>query len=361
MLDQAKILSDSGHEVTIIALSGRLSPPENVEVRLLMRPFGFYIDRMRYLTVPFDPISVARNIRYLARFDLLIAHYYPMTWLSELTRRVRGSKYILYNHGILDTTTQDKRLIEKAYVRLLSLLYASTIGKPDAIVSISEYTRLQLRNQTGLESRVIPNPIDTKRFNPEIDSGRVRTKHNLGTAPVLLFVGLIEPRKGIHMLVQVHKAVRKKFPDAKLLIVGRTRYSKYLEFLRGMIDESVMLIGWVDEEELPYYFAACDTYVTASSWEGFDLPIAEAQASGKPVVAFDIGSHGEIVKQGVGGYLVRFGDTDEFTRSVIDLLSNEAMRHEMGTKGRAFISRRYGTENFTRGLQCVVESVARKR
>jgi len=69
---------------------------------------------------------------------------------------------------------------------------------------------------------------------------------------------------------------------------------------------------------LPCYYAACDLYVTASLWEGFNLPIAEAQACGKRVVAFNIGSHPEVVKNGI---LVEKGSTSKFAEAVIKLLS----------------------------------------
>ncbi|MEK6876320.1 MAG: glycosyltransferase family 4 protein, partial [Nanoarchaeota archaeon] len=63
--------------------------------------------------------------------------------------------------------------------------------------------------------------------------------------------------------------------------------------------------------------AACNVYVSASLWEGFNLPAAEAQACGKKVVAFNIGSHPEIVKNGI---LVEKGNIDKFAESVIKLL-----------------------------------------
>ena len=71
------------------------------------------------------------------------------------------------------------------------------------------------------------------------------------------------------------------------------------------------------DKELPYYYAACDLYVTASLWEGFNLPVAEAQACGKRAVAFDVCSHPEVVKNGI---LVKENDNEAFADAVISLL-----------------------------------------
>ncbi|MCX8178142.1 MAG: glycosyltransferase family 4 protein, partial [Candidatus Bathyarchaeota archaeon] len=76
----------------------------------------------------------------------------------------------------------------------------------------------------------------------------------------------------------------------------------------------------VSEEELPLYYAACDVYVTCSRLEGFNLPLAEAQACGKPVVAFDIGPHREIVKK---GYVIKPFDTVQFKEKVVELLTKK--------------------------------------
>jgi len=91
----------------------------------------------------------------------------------------------------------------------------------------------------------------------------------------------------------------------------------YFRKLKNMSDNDVIFTGFVPDKLLPQYFAACDVYVTASLWEGFNLPAAEAQACGKRVVAFDIGPHSEIVKKGV---LVKKENTKEFAEAVIKLL-----------------------------------------
>jgi 1,2-diacylglycerol 3-alpha-glucosyltransferase len=80
----------------------------------------------------------------------------------------------------------------------------------------------------------------------------------------------------------------------------------------------VIFTGLVKDEDLPSYYALCDVYATCTLWEGYDMPLAEAQACGKRVVAFDIGPHKEILNKGV---LVGARDIEEFKNKMLYLLS----------------------------------------
>ena len=79
----------------------------------------------------------------------------------------------------------------------------------------------------------------------------------------------------------------------------------------------VVFTGFVPDEELPAYYGSCDVYVTASLWEGFDIPVCESNAVGKPAVAFNVGSHPEVLKKGM---LVEAGNVKEFADAVMKTL-----------------------------------------
>ena len=105
------------------------------------------------------------------------------------------------------------------------------------------------------------------------------------------------------------------------MIVGASYYNSYFKKLKSIIEESdIIFTNRVEDRELPLYYAACDVYATCSLWEGFNLPLVEAQACGKPVVAFDIGPHREVVKNGI---LVKKGDVKEFSEKLVEILKNK--------------------------------------
>jgi len=82
-----------------------------------------------------------------------------------------------------------------------------------------------------------------------------------------------------------------------------------------MADSSVIFAGFVSDEELPYYYAACDVYATGSLWEANNVPVLEAQASGKPIVAFDFNFFAE--ELGDNDILVDRGNVEKFAEACI--------------------------------------------
>jgi 1,2-diacylglycerol 3-alpha-glucosyltransferase len=133
-------------------------------------------------------------------------------------------------------------------------------------------------------------------------------------------VGRISPPKGIHLLIEAFNLVKQEIPAAKLVIVGKHSLSGYSKKLKQMSDTSVIFTGDVSDEDLPCYYAACNVYATATLWEGFDLPVAEAQVCGKPVVAFDIGPHPEVVKDKEAGILVPYKNTQALADAISEIL-----------------------------------------
>ncbi|MEM1646612.1 MAG: glycosyltransferase family 4 protein, partial [Ignisphaera sp.] len=136
----------------------------------------------------------------------------------------------------------------------------------------------------------------------------------------------------------------KYLPDSvKLLVVGY-RYTppenrKYMEWIKGMISNygltnRVIFTGWVPEAELPVYFAESDVYLFPSLLEGFGLSVAEALASGKPVIGFDIPPINELVENQKEGILVPVGDVKALAEAVKSLLFNESLLAEMSYNAR---------------------------
>lgn len=169
-----------------------------------------------------------------------------------------------------------------------------------------------------MDSKVVYNKIDKKRFNSGVKASKIIKKYNLKNKKILLYVGRIAPHKGVHLLLESFNIVKNKIPNAKLIIVGKSTFNAYFKKLKKLADNNVIFTDFIPDEDLPYYYAACNLYVTASLWEGFDIPICEAQACGKKVVAFKIGSHPEVVKNGI---LVNNKDIKAFSQAVIKLLN----------------------------------------
>jgi len=354
---QANALVQDGNKVVIVTLVGDLSPPRGTEMLRLSRSFGFIGDRILYLTLPLNFRIVKEYLPEIRKFDILIAHTYPLTWVANMAKRSGNAKYVLYNHGVQNASLAGRDLVRRGYLGLNSLLYIATLGKPDEAISISRYAHIQLKSAAGLESKIIYNPVDLNSFCPALDPSIIRKKHALGAAPVILFAGRIEPNKGIHLLIQAHRLVRKAIPNAKLLIVGEKRYGNYTRQIESYLDDSVRLVGWVRSEELPYYFASCNVYASASLWEGFNLPLVEAQATGKPVVAFDIPAHREVIENNRTGFLIPLGDVSRFADVLTRLLLDEDSCARMGQIGRQLACQRFNLQRFSAETRSLVRAL----
>ena len=173
----------------------------------------------------------------------------------------------------------------------------------------------ELKLYTGLCSDVVYNKPDLTRFNPYVDGSAVREKYFLGEEPIFLSVGVISPVKGAHLLIQAFKLIKKCLPDAKLIIVGKHTYGEYSRQLSQEADESVIFAGYVPDEELPKYYSICDVYTTCSLWEAHNVPVLEAQACGKPIVAFNFNFFQE--ELGKNDILVEEYNIEEFANACV--------------------------------------------
>jgi len=316
---QAGSFASQGHQVSIFALRAEMEPPPGVQLEILGMPKGFLTEKAFRLLFPLNLIGQIRWVRKLSGFAVAYSHDYPMNWLAYLAKKLSGTKYVYYHHHF-DLPEAFPTLLERWYTRLRFLMEKWTVKKADAVIAISQFSARQIRELTGLDSEVIYNRIDSQKFRPGLDGNRIREKHNLANVPIILFVGFVAPRKRIELLIQVLNIVKQQIPDVRLLIVGRHPYRDYSERLRRMADSSVVFAGEVSEEDIPHYYAAADVCATASIMEGFNLFLAEAQACGKPVIAFDIGAHREVVREETTAVLVPDGDTKAMAAAIVKFL-----------------------------------------
>jgi len=326
---QAKELSEQGNKVTIFALEADLKPPRNAELQVIGMPKSLFWQRIYRLFFPLDFVKALKWVPKLENYDIIYSHQYPMNWLAYLAKKFYSVKYIYYDYGIAPPWTFSN-FIERTYIRMISFLANWTIKRADGAISISQYLQQQLKQKAGLVSEVVHPKIDTTRFHRGLDGSKIRDKYKLGANPIVLYVGRISPHKGVHLLIQAFNLVKREIPNAKLLIVGKHTFAGYSKKLRQMADDSVIFAGYVADEEIPYCYAACAIYATASLWEGFDLPLAEAQACGKPVVAFNIGPHPEVVIDSETGFLVVRENIIALSQAMIKVLKDNKLRQEMG-------------------------------
>ncbi len=150
---------------------------------------------------------------------------------------------------------------------------------------------------------------------------------------IITSIAELHERKGLKYLIQALPEVIKKFPNIKLVIIGEGPDRKNLENLvkNLSLQKHVVLLG--KQKEIPKLLKSSDIFCLPSRREAFGLVNTEAMMAKLPVIASSVGGIPEIVKDGETGILVDPEDSPGLAKALIELVSNEKKREEMGEKG----------------------------
>ncbi len=182
---------------------------------------------------------------------------------------------------------------------VLAACHERAIVEPPGHVCVSAAVAGELRAGWGIEATVIPNGVDAARFATAAPGERIGD-------PMVLTVGGIEPRKGSLGLLEAFAALGR--PGARLVIAGGETLFDYRNYRERFFASAAALnvepvvLGPVDDAELPGLVAACDVFVLPSTKEGFGMAAMEALAARRPVVLSDLPVFREVF-----GDAVRYG------------------------------------------------------
>ena len=215
------------------------------------------------------------------------------------------------------------------------------MASADHIVAFSPHERdamVRLYQADATRIGLIPCGVDLSLFRP-LDQQEVREKLGLNGEKVLLYVGRIEPLKGLELLL--HTAAQlQTFEQIRVLVVGGgAGRDQEIDRLREMakslnVDEVFDFIGRVDQQDLPLYYNAADVCVVPSFYESFGLAALESMACGTPVVATRAGGLSTIIQHGRTGYLKAWRCPEAFASSLEMIISSRNLQHSMGLAAR---------------------------
>lgn len=194
---------------------------------------------------------------------------------------------------------------------------------------------IALLHSRGFRSplRLWSRGVDATSFSPAFRKESTRERLAPGAERILLYVGRIAPEKRLGMLNEAWKRIRAESPRRTALVFvgdgpGRTA-------LERRDDPDVYFTGYLAGESLASAFASADIFVFPSDTETFGNVVAEAMASGIPVVTVDSGGVTDLVRQGATGLVARANDARSFADAVLRLLSDDALRARIGIRARA--------------------------
>jgi phosphatidyl-myo-inositol dimannoside synthase len=195
----------------------------------------------------------------------------------------------------------------------------------------------------GVPVSVMYPGADLERFRPDLAYEDLRDAHGVGDRPLIVCVSRLVARKGQDALIRALPRIRRRVPDATLMIVGGGPYEDRLRALAAEAnDGSVVFVGQVSEADLPRYYRAgdvfampCRTRLGGLEVEGWGNVFIEAAACARPVVVGDSGGARESLVPGETGLLVDGSNVEEVVDAVGSLLEDPARAKAMGLAGRA--------------------------
>lgn len=314
---------------------------------------------------------------YLEKWNPDVVHLndYPQ-FVPMLRRLLPNARIVL--HARCEWLSQlDPRVVRRS------------LQQVDLVIGVSEYITQKICQRFPEFSdrcKTIHNAVDLSQFSPreDLDSKKKNSR-------ILLFVGRISPEKGVHVLLEAFRIVLKKFPDARLQIVGKIGsalpqehialsddklvqdlarfynfpparpdfyYSRLLTMLPADEMQKVSFLASMPYTGMQDVYRNADIFINTSVWgEPFGRPVIEAMASGLPVIASDGGGIPEIVSHGETGLLVQPGNPAHLAESIIQLLEDEELRQNLRIRAMQEIEGKFSAETLSNEILCQYQSL----
>jgi phosphatidylinositol alpha-mannosyltransferase len=342
---QARALRRLGHEVLVYGpASAPLSPGEVALCRSFSLSLGGTESGMAL-----DPVGVWRVARLLRRqrFDIVHVHepltpLVPWAALDFATAPLVGTFHVYREHG--------HRLYSLSRLALRAL-----VDRLAYRIAVSEAARRTVSQYFPGPYDIVPNGIDLDEFTAPRERPRVFEVPGRS----VLYVGRLEPRKGVEALVSAIATVQRVLPDVRLLIVGDGPERGRLTRLAADCRAEVTFLGRVANDALPGYFQAADVVCSpALGGESFGIVLLEAMACGRPVVASRIDGYVGLMGDADCGALVPPGDAGALAHALERLLVNEDLRRALGARGAA-AARAYDSSAIAARLDAIYRRLQR--
>jgi D-inositol-3-phosphate glycosyltransferase len=287
-------------------------------------------------------------------FNLIHAHY----WLSglaalELQKEWR-TPIIQMFHTLAKMKSRVARTPEENASHLRLESEQRLLREADSIVAATQAELAQLQWLYGAEPgriSVISPGVDTSRFYPIPKDEALEFIGSPARSCMLLYVGRIEPLKGIDTLIEAMAILKRKgFLDMHplcLAIIGgdphasREQMSLEMERLKQLrqslgIGDLVTFLGRRDQDTLQYYYSAAEIVVVPSHYESFGMVALEAMACGTPVVASETGGLAFLVRDGETGFHVPAADAEALAERLASLVEDEELRRKLANQAAEY-------------------------
>ena len=380
----------SVHTCPLAMLGGKETGGMNVYVRDLTRELtrrGVYVDvftrsqnphlphvvhslgetgRVIHIpTGPEEPYSKHKVFDYLPEFvdnvldfaeregityDVIHSHYWLSGWAARELRAAWGAPIVQMFHTLGHVKNQIAAPGEREPQRRVEW-ETRVVGFADRLVAATPAEEEQLEKLYGADPAkitIIPPGVDLRLFHPHPPED---AKAQLGVKPcdrMLLFVGRIEPLKGIDTLLRAMGLLANECPtwasQICVAIIGgdpNTTENEEMERLKAIraelgITDLVTFLGARDQDKLHHYYSAAEAVIMPSHYESFGMVALEAMACGTPVIASEVGGLAYLVRDGKTGFHVPNGDPVALASAIARLVEDPELRDQLGRQAHRY-------------------------
>lgn len=303
-------------------------------------------------------------------YDIIHSHY----WMSgiaaaSLSDGWAGSPIVHMFHTLGEMKNRIARADEEREGAYRIEGEKQVLRRVDRVIvaTIAELTQLRFLYKADAKKLVvIPPGVDVSHFYP-IPADEARSY--IGLKPedrMILFVGRIEPLKGVDTLLEAMSCLQmKESRPVHLAIIGgdpaaspemmnaeMARLKNLCEVLG--LDQSVVFLGVRDQDKLPYYYSAAEVVVMPSHYESFGMVALEAMACGAPVIASEVGGLAYLVRDGETGFTIPAEEPETLCEKLSWLLNDDELHAKMSAQAAAY-AQDYAWEKIAKQIVDVYE------
>jgi len=306
---------------------------------------------VRFIHLVFSIISVIL-LNSKNKIDVIHA-WNPLAGLAAVIsgKLIRARVFIDLTDFYSDIAKDDSPLLVPFFRKIENYILKSATK----VIVVSEETS-KILVKTGISKKkicIVPDGVDHRMFNPEVDGRIIRKRYNIEDNPVLIFHGDIKPPDGIDVLIGAFKNVVREKPEVKLFIIGGggDYYNKIVKGVKGddVLEKNIIFTGWIPHKEVPKYIAASDVGMmplraTLNHNCYLSFKLFEYWGVGKPVIISRLKALSRIVKDRDNGLIVEPENEKELADAIISILENKEQSRVMGRNGRKLVEKEFNWE-----------------
>ena len=293
----------------------------NTKIHVLKRWLPWYFYR------PFE-VLILRHAILKIDPDIVHAHESCMSYSTVVALLSKKYPTLLTMHMVIKewVKLEGKSSILTRLITIPNEKYV--LSKIPNIIAVSPYVEDLIGDMTNSKIYVVSNGVDIE------DVENIRQYELDGH--IIFYVGMLEKRKGVDLLIKAISTIKKEIPDVHLFIAGIGKEEiNFKNLVKELdIEDNVKFLSFISEEEKYSYYKSADVCVFPSRFEWFGIVLLEAMVCEKPVVASNVGGIPYIVEDGKTGLLFESENVEDLAEKIITLLKDKELREKMGKAGR---------------------------